>query len=201
LPSLQKSLLCKWDEKKAVKLLSVARNEGQIFTGAFMINSPGGKPKLEAICERVSNVWNDLESLNRFFKKGHSLEEAHKRLTQYPGIGGFMAYEIVCDLRYTKWLEKACDVDTWCNPGPGAVRGIMRLLNLEFTKGNNATSPTKPKDFNEQMVKLLKKARKKLEGMPDIEMREIEHSLCEFDKYERARNGDGRMKRLYKGCK
>ena len=35
---------------------------------------------------------------------------------------------------------------------------------------------------------------------PPFELREIEHSLCEFDKYERIRLGQGRPKQKYKGC-
>ena len=31
-----------------------------------------------------------------------------------------------------------------------------------------------------------------------MEMREIEHSLCEFDKYERVRNGEGKPRGLYR---
>ena len=32
---------------------------------------------------------------------------------------------------------------------------------------------------------------------PQLEMREIEHSLCEFDKYERARLGKGTLRAKY----
>jgi ppGpp synthetase/RelA/SpoT-type nucleotidyltranferase len=31
----------------------------------------------------------------------------------------------------------------------------------------------------------------------DFEMREVEHSLCEFDKYERTRLGQGRPRSKY----
>jgi hypothetical protein len=34
--------------------------------------------------------------------------------------------------------------------------------------------------------------------MPSVEMRDIEHSLCEFDKYERVRLGEGRPRMKYK---
>ena len=30
-------------------------------------------------------------------------------------------------------------------------------------------------------------------------MRDIEHSLCEYDKYMRALNNEGKIKRYYKG--
>jgi hypothetical protein len=37
------------------------------------------------------------------------------------------------------------------------------------------------------------------QNWPHWEMREVEHTLCEFDKYERARLGEGRPKQLYDG--
>ena len=33
--------------------------------------------------------------------------------------------------------------------------------------------------------------------LPKLEMRDIEHSLCEFDKYERVRNGEGAPRGRY----
>jgi hypothetical protein len=35
------------------------------------------------------------------------------------------------------------------------------------------------------------------EWFPKLEMRDIEHSLCEFDKYERARLGHGKPRSRY----
>ena len=31
-----------------------------------------------------------------------------------------------------------------------------------------------------------------------VEMRDVEHTLCEFDKYERVRNGEGRPRGVYR---
>jgi len=212
------SLLIKWDPNEALRRLGAIRDrKGQVFTGAFMINSPPGEPKLEAIVRRVNNVWEKRRELLRAFHKDGetdphihgcdtryqgdcTLESAHKALTQFDGMGGFMAYEVVCDLRYTYLLEKAPDKLTWCNPGPGCVRGLYRLLGRDFPKGDNSTSPPCPADFQDQMRDLLRTATARLRGMPALEMREIEHSLCEFDKYERLRNGDGKAKRRYQGA-
>jgi hypothetical protein len=36
------------------------------------------------------------------------------------------------------------------------------------------------------------------EQWPAWEMREVEHSLCEFDKYERVRRGEGRPRGVYR---
>lgn len=207
---ISQNLLLNWDEGEALRRLSEVRARGEkVFTGAFMINSPGGEPKLEAICKRISNVWRDIDELKSIWAPGFevnsgecpSMQVVHEVLTQFPGLGGFMAYEIVCDLRYTYLLRDAEDKMTWCNPGPGAIRGLYRIAGEDFAKGNNASSPPRPKDWQERMQKLLAETNARLPYMRGFEMREIEHSLCEFDKYERARMGDGRMKRTYNGVK
>lgn len=195
-----RNLLTNWDRQEALTRLRMQRELGnQIFTGAFMINSPPGKPKLEAICDRIENVWSHRSDIINAFDEDTTMEGCHEGLTAFDGLGGFMAYEIVCDLRYTKWLENARDKLTWCNPGPGCIRGLYRIMEKDFPKGNNSTSPAKPKGWLEQMWGLLDLATKKLPLMPPFELREIEHSLCEFDKYERIRLNDGRAKRRFNG--
>jgi hypothetical protein len=191
-----------WSLDDCIQLLGRHRDKGEkIFTGAFLINSPPRKRKLEAIAERIDNVWRDRESLVADLEKCTTLEAAHKRLTAYDGMGGFMAYEVVCDLRYTYLLEDATDIMSWCNPGPGCVRGLYRLNGWDWENkaASHGYAPPKPKDFLEQMRKLLATMNERLPRMPALEMREAEHSLCESDKYERALWGDGDMKRVYDG--
>lgn len=194
-----RGLLTDWDPELALEKLGKRRSAGEkIFTGAFMINSPGGEPKLEAICRRITNVW---ERRNEILSYGNRLtmEQYYKVLTRFDGLGGFMAYEIVCDLRYTYLLEDAPDKETWCHVGPGATRGLYRVLGIYFPKGNNASSPPKLRNGLEEVRELLTTVVARLPAMPLFEMRELEHSLCEFDKYERLLWGDGKAKRTYPG--
>lgn len=205
------NLFIAWDPQEALERLSDVRKRegmgngsGQIFTGAYMINSPAGKPKLEAIIERVDQVWQRREEIVCEIMAPHNgctLQEAHKLLMQFPGMGGFMSYEVVCDLRYTYLLGNAPDILTWANPGPGAIRGICRLLNIDFPKGKNSHgfTPSVKFDFCEEAQKIRKVMENQLRTMPRFEMREVEHSLCEFDKYERVLWNDGRPKRMYNG--
>jgi len=195
-------LLTDWRPDVALFHLDRVRKAGgKVFTGAYMINSPAGEPKLEAIVRRVTNVWKDVPLLlSQWDLADGRMETMWTELTRYDGMGGFMAYEIVCDLRHTYLLENAEDVNTWCNPGPGCIRGLYRLAGEEWaSKGNNATAPPRPKDWLDRMKNLLAESRRRLTRMPPFEMREVEHSLCEFDKYERVLWGDGRAKRTYAG--
>lgn len=197
---LKHDLILKWNQAKAVKIFNVARdNKEQVFTGAYMINSPHKERKIEAICRRVQQVWERREYLLSSWGEDTTMESGYKLLKTFEGLGGFMSYEIVTDLRHTYLLENATDKDTWCYLGPGAVRGLLRVYDLEFEKGKNCLFPHHPKEWKSMMIDLLRMVRRRLPKMPTFEMREIEHSLCEFDKYERARLGDGRMKRTFDG--
>ena len=201
----EKPLLTAWDPARALKLLGHLRSNGQqIFTGAFMINSPAGEPKLEAIIRRIDNVWKDRERLEAKAGGWTSLQQAHKDFTQYEGLGGFMAYELVCDLRFTKWLSHATDINWWANPGPGAIRGMYRVLGREIKNKSNATAPSVPKEWDSQIMNLRLLLQEHMhhhfgEHIPAIEAREVEMSLCEYDKYVRLLLGEGKSKRTYKG--
>lgn len=197
------NLFLYWDADRVLQRLRLIRGmKMKVFTGAFMINSPPGIGKLEAIVERIDNVWRDREHYLEHWDDEVTMEGFHEALMAFPGLGGFMAYEIVCDLRYTYLLENAPDKMTWCNPGPGAVRGMYRIEGLPFEKGNNASAPPRPKDWREILAGYLARLQREVgydPRFPPIEMREIEHALCEADKYMRALYKDGKMKRTYQG--
>lgn len=201
------NLLTNWDCKKAIQRLEEQRSAGlQVFTGAYNISNSGStKPKINRVCEDyIQPVWEDRQQLMAFFTDRRNFQDdehvcqtmqaAHKAIRRYPGLGGsgFMAYEVVCDLRYTGMLDCAVDKCEWSNPGPGAKRGINRLLERDL-KHSVKDWPQKSLELFIMTIRHLK------DKVPPLEMREIEHSLCEFDKYERARLGDGHMKRKYKG--
>lgn len=203
-PPAEFGLLERWDQKAAIRVLSIVREGGQqVFTGAYMIKGETGRKKVESVCDRINAVWLERQRLVDLCRRERRLETLVNALREFPYLGGFMAYEIACDLRYTYLLEDAVDVDTWCNPGPGCHRGLMRLSGITPPKnrfGRQKRNGNKiPADWLDQMRKLLAQARQRFYKMPRMEMREIEHSLCEFDKYERALHGDGHMKRLYNG--
>lgn len=190
------NLLSEWDTAHAIRVLrQQAEAVGKVFTGAFVISNRGYKgPKIDRVCDsHIQPAWVQRHQLaNDLLAPGMTMQRAHAIIGRLPGMGGsgFMAYEVICDLRYTYVLENAPDKCTWSNPGPGAQRGLNRLL------GRDLGAPCR--DYQQESARLLALANRQLgRVMPPLEMREIEHSLCEWDKYERARLGDGQMKRKY----
>lgn len=190
----------RWSYDRALRVLEARQAEKQqIFTGAYIIPNMGSKdPKIDIITAAADLVYENREAFARYIRAERSMEKTCEVLQLVPTIGPFIAYEIACDLRFTRLLEGALDVNTWANPGPGAKRGIHRLLY-----GSPQPVGKKP-DYLQAMRALFAtahthfpmEARKGCEY--PFEMREIEHSLCEFDKYMRVKNGEGRPRSRYK---
>ena len=106
-----------------------------------------------------------------------------------------MAYEMVSDMRHTRLLEDATDIRTWANPGPGAKRGLQRL-GLPYKKDADAITSMRSllaltdDGYHYTLAPHVPRP---------LEMRDIEHSLCEFDKYCRVKFGEGEPRSKYNG--
>ena len=149
----------------------------KIFSEAYLIAGTDlkGKSKIEGVCDRLDWVWKNLEFITAGVIGHGTLEGAWRSLQQIPGVAGFIAYEIVTDLRHTSVLQNAPDIMKWANPGPGAIRGLQRIHGREAVSGRDAAIAL--------MRDLLKDS--KLWTKWPLEMRDIEHSLCEYDKKKR----------------
>ena len=182
-------------EWKPEVLKRIARNrlfyKEKTFTGAYIITNQGiSAPKEEIVVDHfLAPVWENQEKLAEVAAQ-HRLEAMHKELGKLRGWGGggFMAYEAVTDMNYTPVLAEAVDKNTWANAGPGAKRGLNRIHDRDLKYGRA--------DWNKEMKQLLEHkeyfVRRDLNISHIIDMRCIEHSLCEWDKYERVRLGQGR---------
>lgn len=180
--------------------------DGPYVTGAYIIKTPDGFTKLSGVlksCEWFTRSTPDfqgkpthwLDLANQLLQTDEvTLEAIWKWLKLHPFLGDFMAYEIVSDLRWTGLLDKAPDIMTWANPGPGAMRGLNRIHDRKLT------GKVSKNQANEEMQEILKASTELFnEEYPDWpwEMREVEHTLCEFDKYQRMLLGEGKMKGTY----
>lgn len=186
----------KWKDASTLLKLSHDRYGSKIFTGAYVITNNGQKTdKIELCCLALDKFFIDRDTiLKQLTMPNTTLEEAHKVIAEYPMWGPFTAYELVTDLRWSPILCHAEDIMTWANPGPGAKRGCNRIFRSGVDDGKGAS-------YLEEMQILLKQSFRKgmLEGhMELLEMRDIEHSLCEFDKYMRVLQDQGRPRSKYR---
>lgn len=175
----------KWKPERLRQILLDRKARGEkVYTGAYMLNAHGkpGDPSDKAFftAHRVlQSVWEARGVVVP--QLSVSLEAATKALMPYHGWGPFTAYEVACDLRWTRYLCDAPDKMTWANAGPGARRGLNRLAGRPVNAGLS----------NDQAVVEMRKLLAYIsarwpKGWVPLELREIEHSLCELQKYARG---------------
>ena len=188
----------KWEPEYTKQLIAERlAKKLRTFTGAYIITNQGLKlPKGEVVVDHfLTPLWESKEKLAEIATKTQSLQALHHAMSAYRGWGGggFMSYEVVTDLNYTRILDKATDRFKWANAGPGAKRGLNRLYDRPLTKGLTAVQS------NIEMKNVLDIAQGtvNLVSIYNVDMRTIEHSLCEWDKYERVRLGQGTPRSKY----
>ncbi len=188
-----------WDPTKAKEILKAKRGRGeQVFTNAYMVYADQHhKIKSDQYIEVANNIYEGRRSLAAA-AKANSLQLMCELLSEYHSIGDFVAYEIGCDLTYTPLLEKAYDLNTWSNAGPGAIRGLNRIW------GDPIKQKIEQEEARSRMraLRYILNQRKgkgsfPLRRVPKLQLRDVEHSLCEFDKYERTRLEQGRPRRKF----
>lgn len=159
------------------------------WTGAYMVTggfSKGGETK-ESIIARV------LDGANMATKRWpmlqiRTLADAAKGL-QVPGIGSFLAAQVVADLKHTVWLKDAPDWHTWCAPGPGSTMG----LNFIFDRPR--TTNLSPLQFQMEVLAIQDIIASRL-GL-NLCAQNTQNCLCELSKYVRAKYFNERLKNSY----
>jgi hypothetical protein len=182
-----------WNPERIKAIMQGRMNRKEkVYTGAYMLTGTLGGTKVEQTIDKIlTPLYENPPPIHH-----NSLQNTWAEYLPYAGFSGFMAYEVVTDLRHTKYLDKAEDIMTWANAGPGAKRGLNRI------HGRPLEQSIKTDQLNEEMKDLLdisgEVANTLDPSVPDLEMREIEHCLCEYDKYERVRLGEGRPRAKFK---
>lgn len=179
---------------KPDELRTNLNNHAPLLTGAYIIKTPPAMKKLEGIIWCMEQAVPQIDALVQLHHFNQwSLHDLWIHLREFPYLGPFMAYEIVSDLRWTCVGRDAPDITTWANAGPGAARGLAWVWGTKpGTKLYTYTSDIDQQRMNTDMCDLLSMSRSAEhwpKAWPRWEMREVEHWLCEYDKYRRASLG------------
>lgn len=176
-----------WKPERARKLLHHARKRGPIFNGAYIVSTNGNAmDKVDYLIDRVLGpLWAARKNLRPSYA-GETLAGYHAKLMRFDGLGSFMAAQVVADLKYVDPLNNALDWWTWAASGPGSRRGLNRVM------GRDTDAPWREPEWYQCLMKL--RTALKL----DLHAQDLQNCLCEFDKYERVRLGEGRPKQLYR---
>ena len=160
----------------------------KVWTGAYLVSTNGHQ--MDKIDYIIDKVWLPVYNGLCYPEENETLESYWKKLREFDGMGSFMAAQVVCDLKYTSVLAEAVDWWSWCAKGPGSVRGVNRYL------GRPITSSLSDREFidtiHEQGEELVNR------GIV-LHSQDIQNCNCEYDKYMRVLNNEGKPRSRYAG--
>jgi 5-hmdU DNA kinase-like protein len=186
-----------WQPQRVVDLAQRRSREGlRVFTGAYIVPTLGYRgPKTKAVADLIlTPLWKVREEIGELAAQTKSWRATAERMRRLPGFGGtgFMTKEVLQDVMQTPVLNAAVDRNTWCPAGPGARRGLNRLA------GRGLKASVSEAHLLAEMLSLFERAQETLPSwMPVLELHDVQFQLCEFDKYERVRLGEGRPRSKY----
>ncbi len=177
----------------------MAANGERILNPAYMIKSPPGMDKATGLFQCIEKVFDDQEMIVSEILEAQKLKRAHEILCRYPYLGPFMAYQMVCDLRFTPLMGMAWDSDSWTAPGPGSARGIGRMLHDDPSHFNyNSKKDQEELIAYMRYLLILAKDVHWPKTWPKWELSTVQHWCCEYDKYMRVKLGEGTPKQRYR---
>lgn len=186
------SLPGRWNKKQFIRVLETRRASGEKTFGSAYIVSTNGRAtdKNVYLAESVLDpLWADRAVIMP--KKGDSLWQFFSRLRAYNGMGNFIAGQVVADIKYVKPLWNTLDWDTFAVSGPGSRRGLNRVL------GRDVNEPWTDTTWGERFAEVRTAVSALLRPTLDLHAQDLQNCLCEFDKYERARLGEGRPRQNF----
>jgi hypothetical protein len=189
------SLVGGWHEDSVRTVLEGVK---PITTGAYMIKTPTGLDKLEGVLWCISNGATYLPKIVPMW--GKSLQLAGRDLLGIEFLGGFLAYELITDLRHTKVLNQANDIMTWTNAGPGCARGLGWVVagRPDVFNRHNEKNQSEMLEIMYRLLMMSQDPNYWPQEWEPWDMREPEMWACEYDKYMRAKNGQP-LKRRFGG--
>lgn len=180
----------------------------RVFTGAYVITNQGiSAPKQEVVVDYfLRDLHKSVSDILKIVQTTDSWEKVARRMMLINGFGGtgFMTKEILLDTTYTGfwripishpedgYFSQPSDWWSWTPIGPGARRGASRVL------GDDSATPISESKAGVVIRELQDEASAlwKHEGV--LAPHDVQFQLCEFDKYERVRLGQGQPRSRYR---
>ena len=179
----------KYNRSSYVKVLSAAANGGMtLYTGAFIKPAPRF-----GYAENFRNHLCLLEVLmeNDFPHKllgAPYMADVFEYLVSFPSMGEFSAYQLMLSLSYTNVLN--FHRDDFVITGPGSISGLKKLFGRSIGSCSQGfaievmryLANTQNQHFKRLGLAFSGLGPKKL----PMDVSDIEHTLCEVDKYCRV---------------
>jgi hypothetical protein len=170
-----------------------------VFNAAYIVSTNGRK------MDKVQYVVNEvLTPLSMYADRPAGVAPlSHRRcaewaewMLRFQGLGDFMANQVITDYKYTVLLPRRTTPDwtTFVMAGPGTQRGLNRLMGRPVHGSIR-------RDVGVQELKAVRDllVAQRHELVPHFaDLNNLSNCFCEFDKYMRAKTGEGRPKQLFK---
>ncbi|KAF8642931.1 hypothetical protein AX16_009319 [Volvariella volvacea WC 439] len=193
-----------YDRYKYKAVLDQAKKQGMtLYTGAFIKPAPNFERKEEKEEKgkkekKFENHVNHLILLEVFMENDLPqrlsevayMDELYEFLVSFPSMGEFLTYQLILNLSYTPFLNFS-GLD-FVVAGPGAISGLKKMFGESFVQARRDIP-----GFEVDVMRWLAQHQQEhferlgldFSGLgPDhlpMELPDIEHTLCEVDKYSR----------------
>jgi hypothetical protein len=185
-----------WDPEPFLALAAKRKKAGdKVFSGAYMVSTGGTgcADKPVYLAENIFNpMWEHREKIRP--RGGDTLTGWHMQLGLWHGLGSFMSAQVIADVKHVGPLREANDWFSFCASGPGSRRGLNRVMGRPLKQAwNEDEFRLRVTDLQGELAPLFFK-----EGWAPLDAQDTQNTLCEFDKFERTRLGEGRPKQLFR---
>ena len=176
----------------------------KIFTGAYIIPNCGMMEDKYIIVLGILRQIADWSYTSGWWRPDLTFREFVKGLCfNVVGVGSFMAKEVILDFILSSgWTPP--DWQTWTPIGPGARRGAARVVSEDgrlVSPLSEAKGLEVAKDlydaYRQTAIPGIPKPDLWPEDWVKLDLADIQFQLCEFDKYMRAKLGQGKPKSLF----
>jgi hypothetical protein len=188
----------------------------RVFTGAYIITNGGiSAPKEEVVLGvYIDALYKSIPVIVELAQMTRSWQKVAQAMMKVNGFGGsgFMTKETLLDTMFTNFwpnsqgvpdtplISVPADYWTWTPIGPGGRRGIARLLGNDDVDNEGSRRIRGNEEGCHETLMELYEAQDGLWNYPENRLAptDIQFVLCEFDKYERTRLGQGKPRSRYR---
>lgn len=183
----------------------------RVFTGAYVITNQGiSAPKQEVVVDYfLRDLHKATPELLKIVQMTRSWQKVSEAMSKIGGFGGtgFMSKEILLDTMMTNFwdgpptyldgygLVFPGDYGQWTPIGPGGLRGAARLLGYDYPE-HNTIRPAKALEVILTLTDI--QGEHWPEEYGKLYPTDVQFQLCEFDKYQRVKLGQGRPRSKYR---
>lgn len=193
-------------EDFAAKLHRIRARGEPVFTAAYMVSAyenMGTRDKIENVGRLFAHLRRVVGEIYQQLAVAPSSEAAFGILRKLPGLGDFLAFQILVDLLYhlphVRRLLPFSN-DDWAIAGPGARRGV-RILAGEASRAKELQVMRFLRTNQRQELRRLgltfhAPLGPSGEAIP-LSLADVQNCLCEYHKYVKIREGTGRARRRF----